>query len=294
MPETTLERRRLPYAADTLAEVLQYYETRARQFLYEGVRWSGAVRWASGFEGKACETQFWIADRPQERYSSFYVLASARGQKIVSQLCQRAPILTTRSCNIQSILAARGAEFKLVGAILDSVEYQLIQDFYGDQVARRSQVFLMNHIDEGLGVMRAVGASDRALRAFCLHPLVQNDADLTANFQSVINALAAVPDGHVTLAYAMEYRSVANEYLAKDAMRTGGIRLSALPPVNHMLIGDKVQNRKDYAIYHEATHENRERLTKYFKEWCARLGVDEAHYAELVQAISLPPATLAV
>lgn len=293
MTASNLVAQRIPNDANTMAEVRQYYETRARQFLHEGVRWTGVVQWAPGFEGQACQTEFWFGCAPHERYSSFFVLADHRGQGIMKQLAMRRSILTTKSCNIENLLHGLGANYRVVGGLLDSVEYGLIQAYYGDQVAKRSQVFLMNHIDEGMAVMRSVGASDQALRAFCLHPLVQNDTDLGANFKMVVDALAKVPDGHITLAYAMEYRAVANEYLAMSTMMPTGIRLSPLPAVNHMLIGDKVQNRKDYAQYHEASHANRERLTQYFREWCLRLGVDEAHYAQLVSCASLPAVTSA-
>ncbi|RKH08583.1 hypothetical protein D7V97_19080 [Corallococcus sp. CA053C] len=37
--------------------------------------------------------------------------------------------------------------------MLQSTEHGLIQDFYGQQRARRSQVPFMNHIHEGLAVM---------------------------------------------------------------------------------------------------------------------------------------------
>lgn len=212
----------------------------------------------------------------------------------MTQLVRRGPILTTRSCGIESLLTSKNADFKVIGPLLDSIEYNLIQHWYANQVTKRTSLFLMNHIDEGMAIMRMLGAGDQALRAFCLHPLVQNDSDLAENFERVSEALAPVADGALTLAYAMEYRSVANEYLSNVSMPASGIRLSPLAAVNHMLCGDKVQNRRDFLrTTHAKTHPARERLAEYFEQWCERLGVDQARYEELTQAISLPSITSA-
>ena len=287
MPLPHPHKLRLPHHADTIGQVLQYYETRAKQFLHEGFQWEGHVSWAPGYEGRACQTTFHL--RGEESYRSYYVLQSARGQGIMTDLVQRGSILTTRSCGIESLLRRSNAKYRMIGPLLDSVEYRLIECWYADRVAERTQLFLMNHIDEGMAVMRLVGAGDQALRAFCLHPLLQNDADLSANFDRVQSALTDVRDGAVTIAYAMEYRSVANAYLARASIPPTGIRLSPIKAVNDMLRGDKVQNRRDFSrTCHATTHKDRDRLAEYFREWCHRLGVSEDRFADLSQAISTP------
>lgn len=48
----------------------------------------------------------------------------------------------------------------------------------------------------------------------------------------------------------MEYRSTANNYLSFKSA-TEQIKLSPITDVNHMLVADKVQNRKDFEIYHK-------------------------------------------
>ena len=42
-------------------------------------------------------------------------------------------------------------------------------------------VHLINHIDEGLYILKVFGASDLAKRAYIMHPIIQGDSDF-ANF----------------------------------------------------------------------------------------------------------------
>lgn len=175
----------------------------------------------------------------------------------------------------------------------NTVEYKLIASHYSNRVAKRSQVPLINHINEGLVVLDAIKASDHAKRAFCMHPLWQADADLKENYY-----MASFVEPHVTT-LTMEYRSVANEFLSNkmeglqpvieaygiEGLNPGLVRLSPLLEVNDMLIADKVQNYKDFVTYHKKTHERTSELDDYFKIWLHRLGVDSTMYANLCKAI---------
>ncbi|RYZ16858.1 MAG: hypothetical protein EOO70_03450 [Myxococcaceae bacterium] len=161
--------------------------------------------------------------------------------------------------------------------VLQSTEHRLIQDFYGQQRARRSQVLFMNHIHEGLAVMLHLQASPQAMRAFCLHPLVQGDGELRDHYARVAQAVEPVPGGAFVLGLAMEYRSVANAYLSHAELPPEGIRLSPLVEVNAMLAGDKVQNRKDFELHHAQAHANRVRLAEYFQQWCQALQIDDRY-----------------
>jgi hypothetical protein len=51
------------------------------------------------------------------------------------------------------------------------------------------------------------------------------------------------------------------------------IRLSPLDEVNARLVADKVQNRKDFLLYHRATQPRRAELEHDFELWPERLGV---------------------
>lgn len=135
---------------------------------------------------------------------------------------------------------------------------------------------LMNHIDEGLIVLDEIRASEFAKRGFCLHPLFQEDSALVANFS------AAADLDPRTVLLAMEYRRVANNYLSHHPSRPPQeIELSPLKDVNDMLIADKVQNYKDFLIYHLGTHPRSARLDQYFRQWLERLGISKERFQEM-------------
>ncbi len=171
--------------------------------------------------------------------------------------------------------------------IRETPEYALITAFYGDRRARRSQVRYLVHIDQGLTVLTAIGASEAAHRAYALHPLVQGDEDLAANFDALTRA---APTLHPhALGLAMEYRSVANAFLSPMEDHPGyddpaRIRLSPLPEVNQMLVADKVQNYQDFLHYHRDTHPRAAALDRYFRAWLARLEISDAQFATLCPA----------
>ena len=180
--------------------------------------------------------------------------------------------------------------------IKNTVEYKLISKHYGDRVAERSQVTLINHINEGLVVLDTIQASEHAKRAFCLHPLFQADADLEENAY-----MASFLDPQVLL-LTMEYRSVANEFLSvrmddmevDEVLSAYGyeaaaefIRLSPLEEVNQMLVADKVQNYKDFIKHHLGTHPRSGELEDYFNVWLNALDVSPDMFLGLCTMIDV-------
>ncbi len=158
-------------------------------------------------------------------------------------------------------------------------EYRAIAAHYGTRVAARSQVPLIHHIDEGLAILAHLGASAAAQRAYCLHPLVQEDAELAAR----ASRLHELSDDPVVIALAFEYRNVANAALSSRPISSAAdISLSPLSEVNAMLVADKVQNRADFLAHHLGTHTRSDALDRYFRLWLERLGIDEPCYSELV------------
>lgn len=163
--------------------------------------------------------------------------------------------------------------------------YQDIAEFYGYRIAERSMVPLINHIDEGLRILFRLNASVWAMRAYCLHPIFQDDAQL-----SIISKdnMKLAHYGPVPVLLAMEYRNIANKYLSTTYKLYKEITISPLEEVNDMLRADKIQNRKDFEIYHKATHERSAELDTYFKEWLKVLKISEEDYKNLTTNIDVP------
>ncbi|MCC6995627.1 MAG: hypothetical protein IT370_13540 [Deltaproteobacteria bacterium] len=169
--------------------------------------------------------------------------------------------------------------------ITASREYRAIAAHYAGRAASRSRVPYMQHIDEGLTILRRQRATDRAMRAFCLHPLVQSDADLAASYPR----LATLSDDAQVLALALEYRAVANAALSQRALASAAdIALSPLAEVNQMLVADKIQNYKDFILHHRGRHPRSAALERYFRLWLERLGIDDAAYARLSAGLLTP------
>jgi hypothetical protein len=138
--------------------------------------------------------------------------------------------------------------------------YKLIKNYYGDNVTKRSGVKLMNHIDEGIHILRSIGADDDIIDAYCLHPILQSDESFNNNYNMDFTGISTS-----ALLLAMEYRRVANSYLSKNKIEdfVGFTN----DKIKQMLYADKVQNEKDFVLYHEGTHGRSKELREYFNNW---------------------------
>ena len=150
-------------------------------------------------------------------------------------------------------------------------EYNIIKTYYGDQVAKRSQVPLINHIDEGIVILKSINASDDAIAAYCLHPILQSD-DAVCNNIPLLNGYNNIR----RIILTMEYRRVANNYLSKRTITSlDDIELSPMLEVNQMLWADKLQNQKDFRAYHLGKHDRSDILEQYFINWINKLKTNE-------------------
>ena len=281
---------RFPMDADDRAAAAQYLVERAHQAAIDGWRpvalepeplVDGGVEW--GVRGRA---------RKRDREAqSIYVYASARGGGRLPRYLRASalPVITTPDCEIEDFLRHVGVEFEVVAAITGTREYRAIEASYGSRRAERSQVLLMHHIDEGLQVLAHRGASTRAMTAFCLHPLVQEDAALAASY----SRLHELTDDAAVLALALEYRHIANATLSTRPIASArDIPLSPLADVNEMLVADKLQNWKDFVLHHRDTHPRGDALERYFALWHERLGITAADREHWFEALQITPAPI--
>lgn len=168
-------------------------------------------------------------------------------------------------------------------------EWAVVEEFYGQRTAARSKVPLIEHIKEGISILESIGGSADAKRAFCLHPLFQNDNDLLS-----VGADFAKKTGNAyPVVLAMEYRARANSFLSDKILNSRGIVYATELPdpgsmieVKHMLMADKIQNRKDFERFHKDTHERSAELDYYFKVWFKRLEISEETYQSIVSELN--------
>jgi len=168
--------------------------------------------------------------------------------------------------------------------IRNTLEYQLIKNYYADKTAKRSGVLLINHIEEGLQILEWEESTLEAMQAYCLHPILQADEALQANYEAIAQEKISTK----ALILALEYRNIANQYLSKrKILNIHEINLSPLAEVNQMLVADKIQNRKDFEIYHKQSHPKAKELDEYFKNWLLRLEVSEEKYLQYCDLLTI-------
>lgn len=162
--------------------------------------------------------------------------------------------------------------------IKETIEYKLISDIYENQVAKRSKVPLINHINEGIDLLDKYGADDFTKRAFCLHPIYQNIDCMRYNADKLLNIHSLISF------YATEYATCANAYLCRPETDLWGLQEIGnavgvlIRPVALMLRADKVQNQKDFNIYHQGSHVRSKQLEKYFALWLNYLDQIDNNY----------------
>ena len=276
---------------NTFDEIVEYYKKRAIQLLRFGYKLDSILEEKWG----ACAI---FTNEKTYMYVSPYIVPSFRGQGIYRECMkkyQHLQVITSNDCGIENFLKAKNISF--VSVDLKDDYYELISNYYGDRKAERSGVDYMNHIDEGLFVLKELGLNLYAHReifaAYAYHPILQMDDDLHENTTkfSINHLQSCIRDmSKEAIIYTMEYRSVANEYLSKRKINSiDEIRLSPLRSVNWMLMADKIQNRKDFELYHEGKHPRSNELAQYFRNWLQRLKINEEHYQRIKEKMIINP-----
>lgn len=174
----------------------------------------------------------------------------------------------------------------------DNPHRRLIETIYGTRCARRSRVPLIDHINEGIIVLQALQATPVETEAFCLHAPAQISYHFGAR-PAAEHYLPIQPQGPrdtwllqtqfplATEAVALAWRFAAHA----EAFRPDYLNNKKRPPliaidpaVRKLLIADKVQNRKDFDLFHCDSHPRRAQLRLYFECWFTLLDISEADY----------------
>ena len=304
---------RFNFNAKTVEEAGEYFRNRAFQLLRDDFEWSGFVTpliWNGVIWG--AKTSFFDREHPEDKYVSIYVLEGHQNQGHMKRYLSTSEetFVTTDPCGVFDYLYQHAYEVYLTGDWLTLPGYRQIEKYYGSRKANRSGQYLMQHIDEGIAILHFLG-EDSLGDAFAFHPLVQNDEDLKANFNSLIpeeeydstNPEALYPlnandiPNPYDLLLAFEYRNIANQFLSKMEGHPGfkdasEIVLSPLTQVNTMLRADKIQNYKDFLLYHAKSHPRRDWLDKYFMQWFERLEISWEDFESYLRKLRVPGMTI--
>lgn len=242
------------YNATTIQDVKeQYLNTRYKELASIGI----TVLEELYYEDKAIITNY------SNGYSSIYILKQHRGQQLFIKLLQifMIKIITMNTCNITDYLNKIRCNHIVVEP---SKAYILIRDYYANKTTKRTNIPLMNHIDEGIKILNNIGVDQNTIDAYCLHPILQSDEDFNNNLSMDFTGINSK-----ALLLAVEYRRVANSYLS-----TGNISDFVgftNNNIKQMLFADKTQNEKDFRLYHESTHPKAKTLRIYFNNWLNKL-----------------------
>lgn len=266
--KTIINDSRFNFNANTIEQAVSYINTRAIQLLRLNFKLLRIEEFEWGISA--------FFEKENKIFQSIYILEPFRNNGLYCQNVKYT-ILTSNECGIEEYLKSKKIDYICV-SLTPFYEYEIISEFYKGQKAKRSNVDLMNHIDEGLYILEKINASDIAKKAYCLHPIVQSDIALEQNYNLLNNI-----DNQVVIAL-IEYRSVANEYLSKRKINSiDEIRLSPLKDVNDMLVADKIQNKKDFDRYHKGKHERSNELDSYFLNWLEKLNITPDCYFKLIE-----------
>jgi hypothetical protein len=285
-----------------------YYRNRAKQILFRGWDWDGNIT----YHEWGCETRITFRFTKDEAASAI-VYQDYKGRGIYKNWVKSldVPLVYFYECNeVSSFVSvkkdekffniAKGSvkiaqnatifnrnydyEYYGNGFISDDtyIALDIAYYFYLNKNAKRSGLPYIFHIWEGIRILQELGADEKTIAAWCIHPLVQSDEDFDREMNSHC-LISNFVSGQV-LFLALEYRHWANSHLSHMP--------SKIPSFGHrdeirkMLIADKVQNRKDFEKHLKGREDVKSfTLDSYYKEWFKALGIFESQYTELAKLI---------
>lgn len=177
------------------------------------------------------------------------------------------------------------------------IEYDAIKAHYKNKQSKRLGQPYMLHIDDGIKILRRIGADDATVAAWCLHPIVQVDESLADWVAGRLDDVPSIDEcGSLAVLLATEYRAVANAGRMAPWRQSGTLPSILLPEVKQMLIADKVQNF--YALIsngsalrsqpdpHGVMDNYFSAMVSYFEAWMIHLGVSHEQFLQLVGLFS--------
>jgi hypothetical protein len=160
-----------------------------------------------------------------------------------------------------------------------SPEYWSIQAFYWNKSAARSDVPYINHINEGVKILLNIGADRDAIYGYILHPIFQ-DQDTDVAVRQLSEGVQAS-----SIQAAIRYKKWANAWLSEKVVSPNNVigqpSFGGDEVVRQMLIADKVQNKKDFLLYHKHSHPRSRQLEVYFDTWLTVLGISPIEFDRL-------------
>lgn len=128
----------------------------------------------------------------------------------------------------------------------------------------------MHYIDTGLMILRHNQVDIDTMRAWCIHPLVQDVKGMLEWFDVLANTVS-----WPALALAVEYRNQITRYSSHKHATPGATVPSldnVLPQVVAMIKADKVQNYWNLCTAYKDEYRYVV-LTPYFKDWMSALNI---------------------
>ena len=245
----------LEYTKNRYIQLLKFGAKSMKTYDYDNIALIAIFEWSNG-----------------KQYYGIYIYKEHRNKglyELIWKSLKCPTIVTLDECNIVDYLQYKKIKYVSYShKLYYRGAYEIIEKYYGNKITNRSNVHLINHIDEGLAILENIFATQEAKEAYILHPMLQDDAALLENFRNPGILYNTHPS---VLILAMEYRKTAMAFLPKDLNEIAlnkpfGPVLSVLKDVNDMLIADKIQNQKDFYLYN-STIENANTLKRYFAMW---------------------------
>lgn len=249
----------------TFEEAREYFQNRSIQLLKYGYR-IVHIGWMS--YGAISIFQH----KNEEIFKTPYIFPKYRENNMFLEECRKINyygfrVLTHMDCGLINYLEKHKVKCCYPN-VNESKAYRIIETYYGNTQARRSGLYYMNHIDEGLALFSKWFSEDIIRDAYCLHPIYQDGNESGFSYMSDTHS-------HKVLELTRDYAIIANSYLPQKG------KIEDIPRLDYklraLLSADKIQNRKDFELYNQ-NHPNYKDLALYFRNWFDTLEITEEEY----------------